>query len=260
MATPDCAFSLITALRYDQALLSAPFNTSVNYGTPTPFLLLPYHADRLRSAAARHGGRWVQVAQSVTVESFERACMNAVKLHGGIGPFKVRFALATDGAQDVTVSPLPVLSHPEDPFRASSFIPDVSEHPSFTLHLDTAPTPSSIFTSTKTTHRKHYDAARIRHSLVWGQPADVLLYDAFSVLSETTTRNVAFYRSGRWLTPADPSGCLEGVTRRWLIEQGRVALDEDRLLRKDDVQEGEIALVFNAVDGCRLAIVRRGGN
>jgi len=125
------------------------------------------------------------------------------------------------------------------------------------LLLDKVATPSSLFTATKTTHRSHYAAARARFGLPdGGGPADVLLWNAKGMITETSVRNMAFFRRGRWITPHDSTGCLPGVTRRWLLEQGRVVTDDQGLLTKDNVQEGELVLIFNAVEGCRIAVAR----
>jgi 4-amino-4-deoxychorismate lyase len=125
------------------------------------------------------------------------------------------------------------------------------------LFLDKVATPSSLFTATKTTHRSHYTAARARFGLPdIGGPADVLLWNTKGMITETVVRNVAFFRRRRWITPHDSTGCLPGVTRRWLLEQGRVIVDDQGLLTRDNPKEGELVLVFNAVEGCRIAVVR----
>ena len=126
-----------------------------------------------------------------------------------------------------------------------------------TLFLDSVPTPSSLFTTTKTTNRTHYAAARARFGLPdVGGSADVLLWNTKGMLTETSVRNVAFFRRCRWVTPHDSTGCLPGVTRRWLLEQGLVVADDQGLLTTDRVQEGELVLIFNAVEGCRIAVAR----
>lgn len=83
-------------------------------------------------------------------------------------------------------------------------------------------------------------------------PADVLLYNPLDQISETTIYNVAFYRSNRWQTPPVSSGCLPGVLRRWLLEQGRIYEADENLLTRESSQEGEYVLLFNGVHGCRL--------
>jgi 4-amino-4-deoxychorismate lyase len=125
------------------------------------------------------------------------------------------------------------------------------------VYLDTDQTPSSIFTSTKTTNRQHYDAARARlnipplgSALPIGQnPSDVLLRNTDNQVTETSIRNIAFYRANHWVTPSSVTGCLPGITRRLLLDQALV-IEGD--LYSDDVNRDEIVLLFNAVEGCRL--------
>ena len=123
------------------------------------------------------------------------------------------------------------------------------------LFLDEFATPSSLFTSTKTTNRGHYQAARARFGLPdAGGPADVILWNTEGMITETSVRNLAFFRHCRWVTPHDSTGCLPGVMRRRLLEQGLVLTDDRGLLSRDNVWEGELVLVFNAVEGCRIAV------
>jgi branched-subunit amino acid aminotransferase/4-amino-4-deoxychorismate lyase len=125
------------------------------------------------------------------------------------------------------------------------------------LFLDIEATPTSLFTATKTTCRSHYAVARARLGLPdVGGPADVLLWNTKGMLTETSVRNFALFRQGRWVTPHDSTGCLQGVTRRWLLERGLIATDEQGRLHKNSVREGELVLLFNAVEGCRIAVAR----
>ena len=125
------------------------------------------------------------------------------------------------------------------------------------LFLDATPTTPSLFTSTKTTHRTHYADARARLGLPdVGGSADVLLWNPKGMLMETSIRNFALFRRGRWLTPHDSTGCLHGVIRRWLLEQGLVTADNEALLHKNSLKDGELVLTFNAVEGCRIAVAR----
>ncbi len=68
------SFQLTSAIRYDPT-------------QPSPFLLLPYHYDRLTAAAALHG--W----QDISSSSFQSTCHRAVQEYNGPGkggPLKVR--------------------------------------------------------------------------------------------------------------------------------------------------------------------------
>jgi branched-subunit amino acid aminotransferase/4-amino-4-deoxychorismate lyase len=155
-----------------------------------------------------------------------------------------------------------------DPTAASLFNPVSDNIPPemgsiLPIHIDSQPTPTSIFTSTKTTQRTVYNDARARIGLPLGPSSasaesDVLLYNPDYLITETSIFNVAFYRSSSWITPATTTGCLPGVFRRWLLEQGRVREADGHLLTKDSVKEGEWVLLFNGVQGCRLGRITCG--
>ena len=122
------------------------------------------------------------------------------------------------------------------------------------MYLDTEPTPASVFTRTKTTRREVYDLARTRVGIPAvgiepGTPKDVILYRSDGQVTESSIRNIAFWREDRWVTPPLRVGCLPGVARRLLVEEGKIV--EDGVLIKDLVV-GEILLLFNAVEGARL--------
>lgn len=74
---------------------------------------------------------------------------------------------------------------------------------------------------------------------------------------ETTIFNVAFYRDSQWTTPAATSGCLSGIMRRCLLENGRIQEDVNQILMTDAIHEGERVLLFNAVQGCRIGTLYR---
>ncbi|KAH9004298.1 aminotransferase [Lactarius hatsudake] len=248
--SPDSdSFDLLTAIRYDHALLLFPWNSAVNQGQPSPFLLLPYHFTRLEAAATLHGWR-----TPLSWTSFEHAC------HSACGPLKLPLVLNRTGA--ITITPVPTHPLTGDPMLAAHISPltDCLSHSlgePITLFLDVAATPPSLFTSTKTTYRRHYTEARTRLGLPdTGGSADVILWNAKGMLMETSIRNFALFRRGQWVTPHDSTGCLHGVIRRWLLEQSLVKNDDHALLHKDNLQDGELVLTFNAVEGCRIAVAR----
>lgn len=82
-----------------------------------------------------------------------------------------------------------------------------------------------------------------------GTPEDVVLYRSNGQVMETSIRNIAFWRGGRWVTPSLQAGCLPGVTRRLLVEEGKIAEGEILIT---DLKVGEFFLLFNAVEGARL--------
>ncbi|KAH9929672.1 aminotransferase, partial [Fomitopsis serialis] len=124
------------------------------------------------------------------------------------------------------------------------------------------PTSPSLFTHTKTTHRPMYNAARDRAGLPplpTSLNADVLLYTSTGEIMETSIRNIAFLRRSprQWVTPRAEVGCLPGVMRRWLLEQGKIAEATEGELMKGDLVDGEFVMTFNGVEGCRLGQISR---
>lgn len=165
----------------------------------------------------------------------------------------------------MTANVSPTVHFLSDPAAASLFNPISDIIPSeigsiLTIHIDIQPTPTSIFTSTKTTQRTVYNDARARIGLPPGPLAesDVLLYNPDNLITETSIFNVAFYRSSFWITPATTTGCLPGVFRRWLLEQGRIREADQHSLTKDSIKDGECVLLFNGAQGCRLGRIMCG--
>jgi len=157
----------------------------------------------------------------------------------------------------VESAPVPKLNNPGDLFVVATLNPTSAltiSGPLVFVHLDTKPTSPSVFTSTKTTHREAYNLARTRAGIPAigvepGTPSDVILFHPNGQVMETSIRNIAFWREDRWVTPSLQVGCLPGVARRLLIEEGKI-VEGDILVT--DLKVGEILLLFNAVEGTRL--------
>ena len=99
-----------------------------------------------------------------------------------------------------------------------------------------------------------YNAARARAGLrplprISDAHLDVLLYTPEGLLTETSVRNIAFLRRDQWVTPKLESGCLPGVLRRVLLEEGRLV---EGVVRRDELHLDETVLTFNGVEGCCL--------
>lgn len=125
------------------------------------------------------------------------------------------------------------------------------------IRLDHAPTTPSLFTKTKTTVRDQYEEARARSGIPplmspQGPNFEVLLIDKDNHILETSIYNVAFRRSGRWLTPNAKYGCLPGVFRRFLLAEGLIDEDQNDTIVVNDVKDGEYVILCNGAQGCRL--------
>jgi len=261
------SFALISSTRYDPFLVNLKWNNDSE--GPYPFLLLQFHLDRLQNAAKVHG--WEEAEKSLSWQALRGECHRAVQAYpasGNLVALKIRIALDESGT--LTATATSVRPFTSDPTSASFFKPDTDYHslfgPPLKIHLDSEPTPTSIFTSTKTTNRAMYEKARVRAGVPPlsasppafvdpPPPSDVLLYGLQNQITETSIYNVAFYRSNRWLTPPVSTGCLPGVLRRWLLEQGRIFEADENLLTKESITEGECVLLVNGVQGCQLGRV-----
>lgn len=251
-------FELLTTTRYDPYLKSLEWNADDD--GPSPFLLLPYHRDRLSVAADEH--KWKIAKASLTYQKLKIVCLEAIyqseesELH--VPCRRVRITLSRSGKLAVTTTPMPSLTSDPTILPISRNIPEESIG-TILLHLDQESTAPSLFTITKTTNRRIYDEARQRNHLPsLPSPTDVLLYNSEQLITETTIFNVAFYRSSGWITPALSSGCLPGVMRRWLLEEGRIREDHEGILTRSVVKEGELILLFNGAQGCRLGRIGGG--
>jgi 4-amino-4-deoxychorismate lyase len=171
--------------------------------------------------------------------------------------------VSKEGANHLNVTAAAVPCFASDPTLPSLFNPlsDPEAVPSspIRVYLDTEATIPSIFTKTKTTFRNVYGCAKQRNEAILravpsGTDSDILLYNQHGEIMETTIFNVAFYRDFQWVTPAASSGCLGGVMRRWLLENGRI---REGILTKHRICEDEWVLLFNGVQGCRLGKLYR---
>lgn len=266
VAAEDVQYSLLSTARYDDALRNVAWNTRVNGGDPSAYMLLPYHFDRLLAAAEDHG--WMASRQHMQYADLVAACndnVQAALTQHGHGPLRVsspvllcfpplinsqlRILFSLEGAFTVTATPLstpagfviPALPQASDVVRL--------------IYIDPERTTPSIFTTTKTTHRQVYNAARARHNLApIPTPSDVhidvLLHNDDDLVMETSIRNIAFLRNNQWITPSTTSGCLPGVMRRLMLEENHFTEGDIKL---SEVVVGEIVLTVNGVEGVQYA-------
>lgn len=261
---------LFTSLRFDPALVGIEENTTVCSGA-SPFLLLPFHRDRLVDAATAFG--WTDAAASLQGPEGLASFSKLIKTRKSVwvqendphAPVKVR-PLRPSWSLLTICKVRPVLSRdgtiavtftPEPPRDVHAMFSNGSAHPDTlqsnvkltTVHLDTAATAASMLTRHKTTSRDHYLDARERAGLGrdYSSKDDVILFNEHDQTTETSISNIAFWRDGQWITPRVECGGLPGVMRRWLVEQGHWT---EGVILKQDVRPGEIVLLSNGLKGC----------
>ena len=105
---------------------------------------------------------------------------------------------------------------------------------------------SSPWLQHKTTQRSVYEERAARHPDV----DDVVLVNAQGEVTETTRASIAARVHGRWWTPPTTSGCLPGVERGRLLEQGLLS---ERVLHLGDLHDAEELAVISSLRGWRRA-------
>lgn len=147
-------------------------------------------------------------------------------------PLRIRVALSRSGAVTVTSAPMPA-----------------PQARPVTLAVDVEPVdPSDIWLYHKTTRRALYEARARRHP----DAEDVVLINQRSELTETTIANLVLHLDGHWWTPPITSGCLPGIERRRLIENGSLG---ERTLTLGDLQAAPAIAVISSLRGWRAAIL-----
>ncbi|MEA3501351.1 MAG: chorismate-binding protein, partial [Actinomycetota bacterium] len=118
--------------------------------------------------------------------------------------------------------------------------------------IDTTPISSkSIYRFHKTSARRPYNDRSKTHADV----GDVLMVNERGELTEATSYNVAVQCAGTWITPPLASGCLPGVLRQVLIDEG-VLVEE--VVMVDDLDGADGIGLLSSVRGWRPArLVRR---
>ncbi|KAK7517568.1 hypothetical protein IWZ03DRAFT_376494 [Phyllosticta citriasiana] len=250
------SFSVFTSLRYDPQLATCHQNNNLlwSFQSNSPFYMLRYHRDRMLEAALFF--EWSSVADQLAGdergEMLETALLREVQLwllarkpHGDVelasrekplekSPLKIRVLFSPTGAMQTDMIPVPQVSLQSLFPPTLDLPPDSSKpDPTFTLTLDTDSTPTSPHTLLKTTHRPHYDAARIRSipkALLPGTAHEVLLWNSVGEVIEGTFTSVYLFRGGRWVTPpVGGPGILPDDERGSNFERQLTAGDEGEL-------------------------------
>lgn len=194
------------------------------------YLLLDDHLNRITSSAQELG---IDVERSVIVEVLSS---KAQQLRERGGRHRVRLTL--DGSGEVMVDSEPfVLDTSGKPVRVCISCERVDSADPLLRH--------------KTTTRERYDRA-LKEAMANGC-GEVLFLNERDELTEGAISNVLLRIDGRWFTPPESSGLLNGVFRRYLLRT-RVGITE-KPLTLDDLRRAEIVLICNSLRGMRRAEV-----
>ena len=192
---------------------------------------LDEHLERLEASADYFGFHFDR-------EAIERQCTTAVA--GLSGPQFVRVGLARSGEVSVSADDLGAAKMRSRPGPGLDEVKVV---------IDEEPISSAnVFRYHKTSLRRPYRMRRNRHD----EADDVLMVNERGEVTESTIGNLAVQIEGAWYTPPIESGCLPGVLRRVLVEEGLLA---ERPLTSEEVTSASDIAVFNSVRGWRRAVV-----
>ncbi|MDJ0665473.1 MAG: aminodeoxychorismate synthase component I [Acidimicrobiia bacterium] len=183
---------------------------------------LDYHLDRLGASADYFGIPFDRLRLRDRLEA---------AVEGG-DDLRVRLTLDRRGRASVTVA-----------------LPPRADTGSVAVAVDHEPVDvRSPFLFHKTTRREVYEERSARHPHV----GDVLLVNGDGELTESTIANVVVKLDGDWYTPPIEAGCLPGIYRRVLLEEGRIS---ERRIPLADLQHCEGIALINSVRLWRPAFI-----
>ncbi|NTV66308.1 MAG: aminodeoxychorismate synthase component I [Chlorobaculum sp.] len=192
------------------------------------FLLLADHLDRLLSSATALGLEFDRDAIAAALSRKAR------ELRAIGGRHRVRLTLARDGSITLTSEPFS-LDASGRPVRVCIAAERVDSRDPLLRH--------------KTVIRERCDRA-FREAQERGF-GEVLFLNERGELTEGAISNILARIDGRWLTPPESSGLLNGVYRRYLLRT-RPWIGE-RAITLDELRRADMALVCNSLRGVRPA-------
>lgn len=179
------------------------------------------HLARLSASAAYFGFR-------LDMDDVRRSLGEALTDVGV--PRRVRLVVSPSGLPTVQLSPMP--PRPEHVV---------------TVAVDRQPVdPDEVWLYHKTTRRSTYElrAARNPHA------DDVILVNKRGEPTETTVANLAVRLDGKWWTPPVETGCLPGIERARLVEQGRLV---ERTITVAELYVADAVALVSSLRGWRAA-------
>ncbi|KAA8649569.1 hypothetical protein EYZ11_005797 [Aspergillus tanneri] len=252
-------FHVISTLRYDPALLGMVEGARNSYPDTqctSPYYLLPYHQDRLLSAARCFNWtgaiKFLEQDQTKFLKFLDAFIPDLTK------PWRLRIAIDKEGTGTVEAT----MASP-DPLNL--LIPSEMDVLStiWRVLVDSQGTIPSVFTTHKTTRRDDYTAARLRAGIESPQdPAEVLMVNLQGEVMEGSITTPYFRRPAlsaphgaeqarkdkmpQWITPPLSSGGNAGTTRRFALTYGFCT---EETVSASDLRDGEECWLSNGVRG-----------
>ncbi len=175
------------------------------------------HMSRLTRAAEVFG-------YPLDVQQIKRA-KQTLEIDYPTGQYKVRWLVDKTGYVSVDVLEIKELTEPVVCYMAKR--PIAKRH---------------LFSRYKTTHRHHYQTCEVNTPTNFS----TLLYNEENELTEFTIGNVILQIKGAFYTPPLTSGCLDGIYRQTLIDEGKVT---EKVLKLTDLEQAEKVYLTNSVRG-----------
>ncbi|EGV66412.1 Aminodeoxychorismate lyase [Yamadazyma tenuis] len=235
-------FQIVSTIRYDPNI-SKVKPKAVDDITAENFFLLPEHINRLQFTI-----EFFTRNEETTLVFEEKTILDQLvtsikdNSHPVDTPLRIRLLVGLDG--QVTLEFFETIERPN---LLRGLDDDIPEDEIWDIYVDSETILMSPFTSFKTTHRSHYNAARekcLPGARVGKE--EVILGNVRGELMEGSITNIAVHKDGKWVTPELSSGCLCGVTRSFLLMN--MYIKEGKLELKD-VNIGDEVLLFNGVAG-----------
>ncbi len=190
---------------------------TMRYDPEAGIPMLDKHVARLASSAAYWG---------ITIDP--ASIGDALSAVGGSASLRVRLIVSKSGEIEVGIEPMPVW---DEPVGLRIWEGRVDQGEPRWAH--------------KLADRSHYP-------LPEDDGVERVMLNLDGEVTETERSNLMMRIDGKWLTPALDSGCLPGIYRGQLLEQGEVA---EASLDLDDLHRAEEIAVTNAVRGWRKAVL-----
>lgn len=181
------------------------------------------HLDRMQASAEYFDISFDRSAAETTL---------AVVADGLDAPCRVRLRCDALGGLSASVAELPPVA--VEPARVVVDAEPISSQNRLLFH--------------KTTQRREYDRRAERHP----DADEVLLVNERGEVTEATTANLVVRLQGRWYTPPLESGCLPGIYRQVLLEEGEVA---EAVISLDTLRRAEAVALVNSVRLWRPAVL-----
>ena len=249
----DPGFEITTSLRWKASDEPVCFDVGF-YGLPQlDGIPLHYHRDRL--LAASEAFEWPVVTLLCSGLGLDLLLSKLTSFNSTLpsktGTYKLRLTVSYAGTISISSSP-PITSalFPLCPSSSPFERPSSSIDALPVVYMGPTTIVPSQHTRHKTTDRSTYNAilSRLPKSITSLPPtsAEVLLYNPFDQIVECLYSTPYFQRDHNMITPEDGCGGNLGVTRRLALEKGWCS---PRIILKEDVKDGEVIWLSNAVRG-----------